>query len=235
MDIVNRLLSWIKNHFLVTLSVLVVTVTLVIFGIVYVVSAPNQTANAAQGAFIMGDYTTSIEEFTTLIDDNPSNPEWYIGRGMVYVTVESFANAQRDFEIALALDPTIEDSRVYRELGYIYAANDNPQQAIEYLTIVIDEDTVARPGDFTARGYAYASLQEPDLDAALADLEFAVSLPNTSTETFVYLADLHYALGNQAAALENYNVYTEQGGELGDVGVARVEELETALGVQSSE
>lgn len=231
MDTAKKVADWAKNHIILTVVIAMVVIAGVVAGGVLVIDATsgNQDASVAQQAFLQGDYATAIEEFTALIDSNPRNPAWYIGRGTVYVTVENFANAQRDFETALALEPETDDLRPYRELGYIYAANDNPQQAIEYLNIVMDSDTEALAADYTARGFAYATLLEPDLEAALTDLEFAADLSGTSPETFVYLADIHYELGNQADALENYTLYQQVGGQLGDVGLARVAELEAAV------
>lgn len=196
----------------------------------------GQDASVAQQAFLTGDYATAIEEFTALIEANPQNPAWYISRGAVYVAIDNYADAQADYEMALMLDPETQDMRPYRQLGYIYALNGNPQQAVDYLTIVITtEDAQARADDFTARGLAYAELETPNLDAARADLERALTLPDASTETYIYLADVHYALGNQEDALANYALYTAQGGQLSDIGQARVDELEATLGQNSGQ
>lgn len=228
---VKKIADWFEyRHAVRLLTVGVLVTMLAVVSLMYYSYFVDyrQPGDFAQAAFLRGDYAGAVDEFTALIEANPSTTEWYIGRGVAYVALENYDEAQRDFETVLELDPDTDDARVLRQLGYIYALDD-PQQAIDLLTRLIDSGR-ARAADYTTRGIAYATLPTPDFEAAFADLQLATTLPQTPTETYYYLGDVQYERGNTADALSHYQQFLDLGGLLTADGQARVAELEATLG-----
>lgn len=233
----KRINNMTPRQWIGVMVAIVLVVAIVASGMVFVLASLDQTQSrgqAAQQAYLTGNYLTAVEEFSALIADNPRQTEWYIGRGLAYVALDNFEEAQSDFEVVLALEPNTDDERVLRQLGYIYAANDNPQEGIDLLTRLIDSER-ARAADYTARGVAYASLPEPDLEAALADLQQASDLPQTGVDNFFYLAEVQYELGDFSNALTNYQLFLDLGGIVTQDREARIAQLEATVDTPEAE
>lgn len=53
-----------------------------------------------------GNYRGSLQTFDAIIKDNPQNPEAHFNKGVVYLKMDSFSQAERAFQLAQQLDPT---------------------------------------------------------------------------------------------------------------------------------
>ena len=162
--------------------------------------------NLAQVAYLMGDYDTALEEFNQAINQDPSNADYFVARGLTHMNLGNFAAALGDFNNAILLDPDSSDTRPAFYGGYIMLISENYDFAVESFSIAIERGK-SSADVYGHRGLAFYHLDE--YESAIIDAETAISLDDTVADYYKVLGDSHYALGNNDLALRVYNDYIE--------------------------
>ena len=160
----------------------------------------------AQEAYIMGAYSTALEEFDKAVSQTPNEPEYLIGRGLAYLKLENYDEALADLNGAILLAPDSTDTRPYFHGGYIMLISGNYDFAIESLSITIER------GDSSAQVYGYRGLAYYNLGnyaEAVIDADLAISIDSSQASYYQLLGDAQYTLGNNAEALSAYTRYVE--------------------------
>jgi tetratricopeptide (TPR) repeat protein len=81
-----------------------------------------------------GEHEKAIEEFRKALSINPENPLIYINLGNAYMNKNSIDQAINMYERAIEVNPGIESSTAYLNLGAIYSnIKKDYRQAVEYL------------------------------------------------------------------------------------------------------
>lgn len=131
----------------------------------------NALAYEARGYYYLYytlNYPESLADYNQAISLNPNNAENYFYRGTCYLNLNDLDSAKRDFEQALALNPSM--SGAYGELAYIYTMSD-PLKAIEYADRAIKFDERNWRALYS-RGLALFTMH--NYEAALADAQAAL-------------------------------------------------------------
>jgi tetratricopeptide (TPR) repeat protein len=143
-------------------------------------------------------------------------------KGIVLLDKDDIDGAVEHFDTALDLDPRFHVASLNLALAHVQL--DQYQQAIDSLNTVAEpwmwpatSNSVLLATAYTLRGVAYWGQQ--DMQAAKADLEYAVYLQPTSTAAHYYLAGLYHELGdpdgrelaaaNATNALVHFETYPE--------------------------
>ncbi len=196
------------QHLRIWIFVAVLAVIVVIVGVV--ISTLFKTTPShfelAQEAYILGDYSTALTEFDRAVNEDPTNPEYLIGRGLTHLSFENYAIALNDFTTAIDLDPESNDTRPYLHGGYITLLAGEYEVAVEALTTAINRGNNSALV-YSYRGLAYYNLEE--YATAITDLKIATEIDDSTPEVFRTLGDANYALGNNEAALSAYTRYLE--------------------------
>lgn len=200
-SIPQHLRIWIYVGALAVIGLIVAVIINVFF-----MPKPPSHYQLAQEAYISGDYSIALTEFNLAMDENNTNPDYYVGRGLAYLNLENYALALADFNTAITLDPESNDTRPYLHGGYIALLAGDNAVAIDAFTTAINlgnnSSTV-----YSYRGLAFFNIE--DYLSAVADLKTATDLGEDSPDVFKTLGDANYALGNNEAALTAYNQYLE--------------------------
>jgi tetratricopeptide (TPR) repeat protein len=128
------------------------------------------------------------------VDPQPGVSE-FIGEGVRFAAVGDHEAAIRNFDEALAIDPTA--AFVYKQRGASYQALRNYEAAIRDFDEVIrlnSEDVNA----YYRRGASYLALSE--FAAAIADFDTVIELDPEYVDAYARRAIAHEALGNDEAA-----------------------------------
>jgi len=124
--------------------------------------------------------TADVEAVLRRQPDNPGGLEF---RGLMAAGRQDFAAAIRDFRRLVAKRP--DDAVLIGQLGMIYMAADQPRKAIERFTraLELDDENFA-----CRRGRSDAAISIGDHEAAIADLEVALTLKPDDTGVLNNLA-----------------------------------------------
>jgi Tfp pilus assembly protein PilF len=103
-------------HRLFSLTTVLITINSV-FGIIPSVNFPNlsQPVQAQESSldvteagmlqYSLGDYHGAVQEFTKVINLEPSNSENYLLRGLSYLFLDNFEKAKEDFSYTIQISP----------------------------------------------------------------------------------------------------------------------------------
>jgi tetratricopeptide (TPR) repeat protein len=137
------------------------------------VAKVQETVSVATGlAYLEAkQFDEAINEFTKVIEKNPSSPEAYYNRGLAYAKKGDTEHAIADYSKAIDLNPRDADTYFNRALAYYKKGA--IQEAIDDYTKVIQLDP--RQADvYYNRALAYGKKQ--DYEAAWKDVETAQGL-----------------------------------------------------------
>ena len=129
------------------------------------------------------DEAGALEDVETVLRREPDNQSGLEMRGLMALGKEDYAAAIRDFRRLVAKRP--DDATLIGQLGMIYMAADQPRKAIERFTraLELDDENFA-----CRRGRSDAEITIGDHEAALADLEVALTLKPDDTGVLNNLA-----------------------------------------------
>lgn len=122
------------------------------------------------------EFDEVIESYTEAINEDPTNPEAYVGRGIAKMTVEDYQGAIEDFSEALKLNP--DDSETYITRG-------NAMHSLgDYYRAIADYSAAIKLDISNAEAYKYrasAKKELGDINGYQQDLAKATELnPNLS-------------------------------------------------------
>jgi serine/threonine protein kinase/tetratricopeptide (TPR) repeat protein len=204
------------------------------FAAIIAIDPKDSEAHEGHGALLVmaGDYEGALEDAEALVANDPANAANLIFRGFTYLSLGRDAEAQQDFEDALALgDPQAVEARYGR--GLALSAQDRAEEAIPDLELAYRSPdslyyisgTFARGHNRTAidlaRAYIAAGREAdagPILDAAV-DQESDWYLPYLERARYRRAtgdlagarADLRVAVANATSDAERAEVEQEQG------------------------
>lgn len=202
---------------------LAVIVLLVGFGINQFLVSGQSTMQRAQAAFLQGDYQTALVEFNNVINDDPSNVEAYIGRGLTLLQMGQPLAAQNSFEAVIDIAPDSDDTRPYVQLTQISLAQGEFASALEYINTAIEAVEEPSASLLVHRGRVYLAMA--DYPSALSDFEAAQLADADYNEAYLYLGEVHFQLGNLSDALDAYEQYLANGGTVDEAIQSRINRL----------
>lgn len=127
----------------------------------------------ANSAFYEKNPMVAIQELNTALELDPLHKEAWHLLGFVYFGRDEFAEAQRDFERALQIDPRFFEARA--NLGSVLLAQQKWQMAIEVLSPLLDERLYPTP-HLLHNNLGWAFLHLAEYDRAEEHLKSAVFL-----------------------------------------------------------
>lgn len=121
----------------------------------------------ASSYYAKGDFRQALSKLDAALTQGKVSPELYIGRGLCNLQLKQFAQAERDFQSALGLDP-LKDYYAYSALAFLYRQTGHPERAFQ----AIEAGYLAEPTDPYLRfERAQMLLEREDLEGALEEVE----------------------------------------------------------------
>jgi tetratricopeptide (TPR) repeat protein len=134
-----------------------------------------------------------IEEITKRLKDGGETASLYLDRAVEYQLLSKYAEAAKDLERALELEPGHVPA--HRELGRVYFRLDKPNEALAILGKGLN--LVSTPAVHATLLVARAEilLRKNENEKALADVEAAIAKHSTSLEWYLLRSRLQARLG----------------------------------------
>lgn len=154
----------------------------------------------AAAQFAKGDYDDAIKTYTALIDYDKKNGEAYYLRGSVYLNQDKKEKALKDYDKAIAADPT--DYELYEGIYENLSNSGYEDEGKQYLEKAL-ENKAKEAEDYAAQGHIYYLLG--DYKQAKTNLDKAID--KNSKGALLYLAEVYNAedkTEEAQALLENY-------------------------------
>lgn len=148
----------------------------------------------------VGDIDAAIVDLTTLIGQEPDEPEGYATRGVIYRRLAEYDSALEDFNAALDLDADYLDAvngRAYT--NYLLGEYELCIEDYDHSIDLYDEDAIA----FGNRGLCYGALGEDE--TAVEDYNRAIDLAPDNAIIIGNRAVSYRMLGEYELALEDNN------------------------------
>ena len=160
----------------------------------------------------LGKTTEAIEEFQAAIKVAPREPGVNFGLGYLQWKLREYASAKNAFEAELSVDPANPQALAY--LGDIEMKANNPERSLVLLKKAVQLKDDIR--------IAYADLgaiyrEQKQYKDALAAFQRAVKLDPAQPDTHFQLGRLYQAMGNTAAAKQEFAKVRELHKEADDV------------------
>ena len=171
------------------------------------VSTPGPTISAQEHADRAEEYVArahwdeAIAEITRAIEQDPTNPQYYITRAFLYdagkgMMEEAIADATKAIELA----PTLYDAWIERGAVYMHMEECALAVADHNEAIRLDPD---RLEGYVERGGALSC--QGRLDAAIADFDRAIGIDPTSAWAFWNRGMIYEQKGDLDAAIADYS------------------------------
>jgi len=96
----------------------------------------NDYLYAGKSHLEMEDYHSAVKDITKAIDINDKNPVSYNSRGSAYFNMGEYDKAEADYNKAIELNP--KSAGIYSNLANVSLAKENPESAIEYINLGIE-------------------------------------------------------------------------------------------------
>jgi tetratricopeptide (TPR) repeat protein/predicted aspartyl protease len=139
--------------------------------------------------------------------NTPTDAAQYMRRGMAHIARHEYAEAIADLTHACDLDPTDVDCRYQRGMAYWYSHQGKPALADFNAAIQL------QPDDFAAHlARAQFELKQHPADAQ-TDLDAVDRLAPQQADLRLTLADMYYSASAYAAAVHQYDLWTEYHGD----------------------
>ena len=160
----------------------------------------------------LGKTTEAIEEFQAAIKVAPREPGVNFGLGYLQWKLREYDSAKNAFEAELSVDPANPQALAY--LGDIEMKANNPERSLVLLKKAVQLKDDIR--------IAYADLgaiyrEQKQYNDALAAFQRAVKLDPAQPDTHFQLGRLYQAMGNTAAAKQEFAKVRELHKEADDV------------------
>ena len=163
-------------------------------------NAKAQTlADRGRAAYLAGDYSTAVSNFSELLKLKPADARVYYNRGNAYYRMRDLEKALADFSETLKIAPNMYLALMNR--GNIYSQFKRYEEAIaDY-----DRAIALKPDDFLIwfnRGVAHGRLGKTE--NALQDLDEALRLNPYDGPAYSARGDLYFAQGDTDRAAADY-------------------------------
>ncbi len=141
----------------------------------------------------------AIEDYTQVINTNPSDTEAYAHRGDANLAVGNKKEALEDYTQAIALNP--EDANIYFQRGKVRANSNDKQGAIEDYTqaITLKPD---EPDVYSKRGNAYSAIGNKK--EAIEDYTQVITLKPDRVDAYFHRGLDRANIGDKQGAIEDY-------------------------------
>ncbi len=151
-----------------------------------------------------------IEEITKRLKKEGESADSYLDRAMEYQLLSNHAEAARDLERALELEPN--NAPAHRELGRVYFRLGKPAEAMTVLGKGLT--LIATPREHATLLVARAEilLLKNENEKALEDVEGAITRHSTSLEWYLLRSRLHARLGKTEARIRGLEEGIERTG-----------------------
>jgi Flp pilus assembly protein TadD len=135
-------------------------------------------------AFNRQDFARALEEFRTILQEDPRDPQAHLYEGSALLALGRHDEARRALEESLALDPRNE--RALLELGRLEALEEHLDQALDAW-----RRAIAINPDFAEPHYFIAGVLQArgDADGARAEKERYETLRRLAPESALQIAD----------------------------------------------
>ncbi len=150
--------------------------------------------------YMSGDFKAAIKQYSKLIKDDKTNPEFYVERANCYTRQSQFEDAIKDLSKAIELDESYTEPVLQR--AFVYTKTNNFPKAIADYTVLISKYK-DNPQYYSRRGTAYQQVN--DFNAAAEDFSTAVSLEPGNLVSKYNLAFSQYKKGSLNDAAKNLN------------------------------
>jgi tetratricopeptide (TPR) repeat protein len=170
--------------------------------------ADHEVARAAthrsRGALLLreGKLEMAIREYMSAVEINPYDAETHFGYGEALRLKGLTADAERELERALEIDPSHHDARL--NLCGLFLAQERWKDAIAQADVLIATPTFLNP----ARAYvnrAWAFYSEGDLAKAQDDLQRALSIDSSMFQAHLNLGIVLYERGETLEAMKTFD------------------------------
>jgi tetratricopeptide (TPR) repeat protein len=145
------------------------------------------------------EYSAALKELNMAIQDDPEHPRAYYYRGQIYVDLNNFKEAKKDF---LKVTSVIEDDhRAWNFLGATQTHEGDNESAVESYNkaIVLDPENALY---YFNRGSSLGQLGK--LQEAVTDFDQAVELGLNTSGIFNNRANARYMLGDFQGAIADF-------------------------------
>ena len=99
-------------------------------------NSENDFLYAGKSHLKLEDFHTAVKDLTKAIGINDKNPVSYNSRGSAYFNMGEYDKAEADYNKAIELNPT--SAGIYSNLANAALAKENPEGAIEYINLGIE-------------------------------------------------------------------------------------------------
>lgn len=163
--------------------------------------AYKKYAYLARGYFFfrIGNYNQAVLEYTAGIGLDDQDALLYSGRGKAYRNLNKLAEAIKDYNKAIELEPSAYD---FFNRGMSYAGLDNDKQAIQDYTMAINLNPKYIDA-YLARGFSYSRAFKHE--QAISDMNAAINLNPQYAEAYSYRGRAFAKLGEFAQAIKDYD------------------------------
>jgi len=145
----------------------------------------------------------AVQQASSAASDTPTDAAGFMRRGMAHISRHEYPEGIADLTRACDLAPT--DAECLLQRGLAYWHNDQGEPALADFNAAIQ----LQPNDFAAH-LARAQFElEQHPNAAQTDLDAVDHLSPQEADLRLTLADLYYSAGAYAAAVHEYDLWTE--------------------------
>jgi tetratricopeptide (TPR) repeat protein len=152
---------------------------------------------------LMGNNELALTSYETSISTNETFAPGYLGRAMIYLTINPDLGVEEDLNKAISLDPNLVEA--YLALAEYYLLINEPEAALETLEY-FDELDVESPFIHLFRSQANLILEKTDL--ALEFAQEAMELDQTLLATYFTLGEIYLQMDFPRRAAEYMEIYT---------------------------
>ena len=147
----------------------------------------------------MKNYKKAIEYMDSALRLDPSEPHYFVNRGIVKEHLQDTVGAIADYQRALAIDPS--EGIAIHNLAVIKRSRGLENESERLLDQAILQNP-SLPYPYAAR--AYYRLNHKDLKGALEDYEKVIELDNTDEESWLYRGMVKEKLKDDDGAFVDY-------------------------------
>ena len=150
-------------------------------------------------------FTEAMSDFNRAIELDPNYADAYYNRGNTYYYTHKLNQAVADYNRVIELDPNYSKG-VYNNRGVIYAAENNPTQAIVDFTRAIEINPVDA-GSYNNRGHMYD--KQGNFIQAMSDYNKAIELDPDFADAYNNRGTSFASQGNFTQAMVDFNKVIE--------------------------
>jgi type IV pilus assembly protein PilF len=161
----------------------------------------------ARGYMENGEFERARPALNRALKLDPRSPEANVLMGLLNESQSDFGLAEEHYKIALDSDP--DNPQALNNYASFLFGQERYSEAVKMLRLLV------KNANYRARSQAYenlglAEIKVGEVDQAEAAFRSALRLNSAQTRSSLELADLAYAQGNYAAAIEYYDKFRTQ-------------------------